>query len=300
MSSTITDREVLAFIAKTEAAYPPDAVDLSVAEQRRIYEEMTVSFRQPRPAGLTVRDSTLKGPAGTIPVRSYGTESTASARVVYFHGGGFIVGGLDSHDDVCAEIATVCGVEVVSVDYRLCPEHPHPAAYDDALAAVDALSGGSLILMGDSAGANLAAAVALSRRAAVRAQVLIYPGLGGEALGLPSYTERAEAPLLTTRDIHYYKTVRAGGRDTGRDWTFAPLLADDLSDAPECFVSAAEHDPLRDDGPDYVRRLRAAGITAQCIVEPELPHGHLRARHSTTRAREAFDRVLAAISGIAR
>lgn len=296
MSSAITDPEVLAFIAATDAAYPPDAVELDVAGQRRVYDAMCAVFRVPRPEGLSVEDSAVEAPGRAIPIRRYLPRSPR-ALVLYYHGGGFVVGGLDSHDDVCAEIATLASVEVIATDYRLCPEYPHPAAFADALAVYDAYADRRPILVGDSAGGNLAAAVALARRETVRAQVLIYPGLGGEALGLAAYAERAEAPMLTTRDVYYYKRVRASGPVPERDPTFAPLAETDLTGAPPCFASAAEHDPLRDDPVEYCRRLRDAGVTAECVIEPELPHAHLRARHRSTRAREAFARVVSAIDG---
>ncbi len=297
MSTEITDPEVLEFIARTDSFYPPNTVGSPIAEQRRVYDEMCAAFRQPRPAGVVVTDETIDGPGGPIPQRRYVPASADPATVVYYHGGGFVVGGLESHDDVCAEIAVATGCPVVSVDYRLCPEHIHPAAYDDSLAAARAaVAEGPVILAGDSAGGNLAAAVAQTLRgAAIKGQVLIYPGLGGEGLDLPSYTECAEAPLLTARDVRFYRGVRAGGDVPEDDPTFFPLAAGDFSGLTRCFISAAGVDPLRDDGVEYVRRLIGAGVTAYCVVEPQLPHGHLRARTTSHRAREAFGRILDAI-----
>ena len=297
MSTEITDAEVLEFIARTDILYPTNAVEHTIAEQRGFYDRMCAAFRQPRPAGVTVTDETIDAPGGPVPQRRYVPASAGPVTVVYFHGGGFIVGGLESHDDVCAEIAAGTGCPVVSVDYRLCPEHIHPAAYDDSLAAARAaLADGPVILAGDSAGGNLAAAVAQTLKgAAIKGQVLIYPGLGGDALSLPSYTECAKAPMLPTRDIRYYRTVRAGGEAPEDDPAFFPLAANDFSGLARCFISAAGVDPLRDDGVEYVRRLVGAGVEAYCAVEPQLPHGHLRARATSHRAREAFGRILDAI-----
>jgi acetyl esterase len=297
MSTEITDPEVLEFIARTDVLYPPNAVEHSIAEQRRFYDAMCAAFRQPYPAGLTVTDETIDGPGGPVSQRRYLPENPGPVTVVYFHGGGFIVGGLDSHDDVCAEIAAATGCKVISVDYRLCPEHVHPAAYDDGLAAARAaLTKGPVILAGDSAGGNLAAALAQTLKgAAIKGQVLIYPGLGGDMLGLLSYTECAEVPMLPTRDIRYYRTVRSGGPVPEDDPTFFPLAAADFSGLAPCFVSVAGVDPLRDDGVEYVRRLIGAGGTAYCVVEPQLPHAHLRARAMSHRARDAFGRILEAI-----
>ena len=297
MSTEITDAEVLAFIARTDSFYPPNTVEFTIADQRRFYDEMCAAFRQPRPAGVTVTNETIDGPGGPIPQRRYLPEDARPVTVVYYHGGGFVVGGLDSHDDVCAEIAAGTGCPVISIDYRLCPEHIHPAAYDDSLAAARvALAEGPVILAGDSGGGNLAAAVAQTLKgAAIRGQVLVYPGFGGDRLGLPSYTECADAPLLTTRDLRFYWGIRAGGDAPEHDATFFPLAARDFSGLAPCFISAAGVDPLRDDGVEYVRRLIGAGVTAYCVVEPQLPHGHLRARTMSHRARGAFGRILDAI-----
>lgn len=296
---SIADPEVLAFIHRTESFYPDGAVEMTIAEQRRLYDKMAAAFRQPRPDGVAVTNSTLDGPVGALAVRHYNVENSRVPRVLYFHGGGFVVGGLDSHDDVCAEIALRCEIDVISTEYRLCPEHPHPAAYEDTLAAIDHASDRPVILVGDSAGANLAAAAALTRHAALVGQVLIYPGLGGEVLGLRSYSEHAEAPLLTTADIHAYHRLRLDGSTAASDPTAAPLLADDLSGLPPCFVSAAECDPLCDDGVEFVRRLQAAGVSAEISIEAQLPHGHLRARTCSKRASAAFDRIILAISKMA-
>lgn len=296
MSSTIADPEVLAFIEKTEGFYPAANSMMSVADQRHHYDRMCASFRRPRPASVGVENGVIEGPDGLISIRRYWPARPGPARVIYYHGGGFVVGGLDSHDDVCAEISEASAVEVVSVDYRLCPEHPHPAAYLDALAAVDGLSDRPLVVAGDSAGGNLAAAVALARPRKIWGQVLIYPGLGGEALDLMSYSERRHAPLLSADDIGFYARMRADGMVPEGDPTFTPLSAKSFADVPPCFVSSAEHDPLRDDGPEYVLRLTDAGIAAEAVIEAELPHGHLRARASSTRAAEAFARICAAIT----
>jgi len=232
-------------------------------------------------------------------MRIYRIRGARAARVIYFHGGGFVVGGLESHDDICAEISSRCQVEVVSIDYRLCPEHPHPAAYDDALAAIQRHADRPVILAGDSAGANLAAAAAHTRPGAVIGQVLIYPGLGGDMLDLPSYTQRANAPLLKTADVYAYHALRLRGTGTPSDQTSAPLLAEDYTCLAPAFISVAEYDPLRDDGIEYARRLRSAGSRAAAHVEDQLPHGHLRARNSSTRAKAAFDRVIGAITKFA-
>lgn len=297
------DDEVWAFIDRTNSFYPPDTVDSSIAEQRAVYDEMCRQFRQERPDGVTVQDARIESDGRAIPVRRYHPDRAGNpaATVVYCHGGGFIVGGLESHDDVCAEIAAATGFSLVAVDYRLCPEHHHPAAYEDAMAVFEAVTaeGTAVIMCGDSAGGNLAAAVCLSTRGQKHeaiGQVLIYPGLGGETMGLASYREEAEAPMLTTRDVMFYKNVRVAGDPPIGDPTYAPLSAKSFTGLAPCVVVTADCDPLRDDGATYVRRLKADGVAADWINEPGLVHGYLRARTTSKRAKQSFDRICNAIA----
>ena len=147
---TLIDAETWAFIRKTAEYYPDDAVELDVAGQRRVYDAMCAAFRQRRRDGVNAADASADG----VPVRVY-SAGEPERTVVCFHGGGFVVGGLDSHDDVCAEICAATGYRVVAVDYRLAPEHKHPAAFDDAWTATRWAAErfhDDLVLVGDSAG----------------------------------------------------------------------------------------------------------------------------------------------------
>jgi acetyl esterase len=301
---TLIDAPTWAFIRSTAAAYPDDAVTLDVAGQRAVYDRMCAVFRQPRPAGVAVADESRGG----VPVRRYETggaaAGTAAVTVVYLHGGGFVVGGLDSHDDVCAEICAATGLRVVSVDYRLVPEHPHPAAFLDTLAATRAVAAafGPVILAGDSAGGALAASAAQALRATavdLRGVVLIYPGLGGDRTA-GSYVTHAQAPMLTTADVEYYHRLRHGGTPPVRDPTASALDDGDFGGLPPVAAFSAECDPLADDGRAYRDRVRAAGGAAEWHLDRGLVHGWLRARHSVPRARAAFDRILATIAAMAR
>lgn len=280
------------FIQRSESFYPPDAVDLSIADQRAVYDRMCAAFRAPRPAGLEVADLTIAG----VPCRRYGATGP---RLLYAHGGGFVVGGLDSHDDVCAELATACGAQVISVDYRLVPEHPHPAAYEDVLAVARALPG-PLVLAGDSAGGALVASVAhaLRGKADLRGLLLIYPGLGGDR-GKGSYVTHAQAPMLTTADVIWYAAARHGGAEPAQpDVTVGVLHDNDFTGLPPVIAFSAECDPLADDGAEYVARIRAAGGRAEWLLDTGLVHGWLRARHSVPRARAAFDRICDRLRGL--
>lgn len=298
--SDLIDEEVWAFIAKTAESYPDDAVDNSVGEQRRIYDAMCKAFLQPHPDGVTFSDVSAAG----VPVRVY-TAGSPDRTVVYFHGGGFVVGGLHSHDDVCAEICARTGYRVVSVDYRLAPEHSHPAAFGDCWAATVWAAqefGDPLVLSGDSAGGNLAACVAHHARGrldGILGLVLIYPGLGGDG-SAPSYRENANAPLLSAAEMAFYERVRLaeGQEKPTDDPTYAPLLDSDFADLPPTVIITADCDPLRDDAPAYAERLRAAGVKVHWINEPGLVHGYLRARHMAERARESFNRIEVAIEAL--
>ncbi|WP_299944265.1 alpha/beta hydrolase [uncultured Ruegeria sp.] len=294
----LIDEETWGFIRRTAESYPDDTVEMSVADQRRVYDAMCQEFRQPRPPGTDVQDRSADG----VPVRVY-SAGDPTRSVIYFHGGGFVVGGLDSHDDVCAELCIQTGYRIVSVDYRLCPEHVHPAQFQDSWAAtrwVVQEYGDPIVLAGDSAGGNLAAAVAHHGRGRlenVLGQVLIYPGLGGD-MSKGSYIEHANAPLLTLDDIRFYQTVRSEETAPDNDPTFAPLQDADFSGLPPTVVVTADCDPLRDDGPAYCDRITAAGGLAHCINEPGLVHGYLRARTSVRRAADSFERISVAIEAL--
>lgn len=295
---TIIDRKTWDFIRRTEDAYPPDTATMTIAEQRAIYDRMCRAFHRGYPAGVVAVDRAFGG----VPCRHY---PGAGGTVVYLHGGGFVVGGLHSHDDVCADIRAATGLHVVSVDYRLCPEHPHPAAFDDALAATRAVAAelpAPLVMVGDSAGGNLAAAVchAAGRRGGlgIAGQVLIYPGLGG-VRGGGSFEAHADAPMLTRADVEFYAGVRhAGGVVPAPDPTFAPLSNADFAGLPPTLAVAAECDPLADDAAAYAAAVRAAGGMAAGVVERGLVHGYLRARATVPRAQASFARITAAIAAM--
>jgi len=284
--------DVRDFIARTESFDAPPGSDPDTAEVRRRYDAMCAVFEAPHPPGLAVEDLRIAG----VPCRRYRPPAPGPVRAVYLHGGGFVVGGLHSHDSVCAELAAGAGVELVAVDYRLSPEHPHPAAYDDACAVVDALDG-PWVLVGDSAGGTLAAAVSARRVAGVCGQVLIYPGLGGGA-DLPAMRRHAEAPLLRAADIAGYDRLR-GGAGRAADPTARPLAADRFDGLPPSAIFAAACDPLASDAMVYAARLVAAGVAVRLIVEPDLVHGYLRARHCTQAARGSFGRITAALRALA-
>lgn len=302
----LIDEETWAFIRRTDAWFPLETIGLPIERQRQIYNAMCREFHAGRPANVVAEDSRIELGERALAVRRYRHASTPSqAKIVYYHGGGFILGDLDSHDDICAELCGRTGHQVISVDYRLSPEHPHPAAFADALAtftwaaAQDDLP---ILLCGESAGGNLAAAVAHGTRSHPRAalgQVLIYPGLGGD-MSCGSYVAHAEAPMLSTRDVLFYRDVRFGAGGYVEDARVEPLADRDFTGLPATIIFTAQCDPLSSDGEAYRDRILAAGGKAAWVEEAGLVHSYLRARRMSRRAVEGFDRIVAAIAALGR
>ncbi|MCE8509483.1 alpha/beta hydrolase [Ruegeria pomeroyi] len=294
----LLDAETWAFVRRTAESYPEDAVSLSIEGQRQVYDAMCRAFHAGRPEGVQAEDRDANG----VPVRLY-WAGQPTRTVVYAHGGGFVLGGLDSHDDVCAEICARTGYRVVAVDYRLCPEYRHPAQLDDCLVAVgwaETEFGDPIVLAGDSAGGNLMAAVThrlRGQRREIWGQVLIYPLLSARPEA-PSYREHAEAPMLSTADVAFYQSVRFDGPVPQGDPGWAPLSDSDFTGLPPTVAVTAGCDPLRDDGRDYCAAITAAGGRAAWINEEGLVHGYLRARSSVTRAADSFERITLAIEAL--
>jgi len=290
-----TDPEVLRFIEETDAVYPAEANTASAEDSRYYYDLLCDAFRKPRPDGVETVDEEVEG----VPVRHYRLlGGDPSGCILYLHGGGFVVGSLESHDDVCAELCDQTGFDVVAADYRLAPEHVYPDQLDDTHAVWTFVQERyqKTVVAGDSAGGNLAAALCLRMRRLggpmPGGMVLIYPGLGGDK-SLDSYTENANAPMLSTRDCHFYFDLYSGSDQdkVQTDPELAPLQAAEFSGLPPTFVVSADIDPLRDDGRVFVERLQETGQFAEWRNEPELVHGYLRARHSSKRARESFTAI---------
>jgi acetyl esterase len=255
-----------------------------------------------------VRDVAIAGAAGTIPARLYrpSRDGTLSL-LVYFHGGGWVIGNLEGYDNVCSDLAAEAGCAVLSIDYRLAPEHRFPAAADDCFAAtawarINAAALGidpaRLAVGGDSAGGNLAAVVALMARdrggPPVRFQLLVYPVTCGR-MDTPSYRDNAEGYLLTQAAMvwfwnHY--TPHAADRELPYA---APLRAADLGGLPPALVLTAEFDPLRDEGEAYAARLRAAGVPTTLRRYDGQIHGFFTMGALVDRARAALDETAAAL-----
>ncbi len=302
---------IVAFMAQSEGFFPDDAVDPSMAEMRACYDDLCRHFHGGRPAGMKVDDMNAPGAAGAIALRRYvPARGRDGAGLIYLHGGGYVLGSLDTHDDICCGLAELSGATVIAADYRLAPEHRFPAAFEDSAAATHhilsnpgtfGIDPSRTALGGDSAGGNLTAAVCLYRRdqglQMPTGQVLIYPALGGD-MSRGSYISRANAPGLTTADMQAYDGWYIGPENEAalRSKFRAPLLETDYAGLPPAFMVACEWDPLRDDCFDYAARLRAAGVKAVVRHEPELIHAALRARYVSPAAGAMF----AALAGAVR
>lgn len=281
------DQQVLSFIEETQSFYPKDLEADDWIKQRSVYNRMAAHFRSPRPYGLAVSDERFSA----VPVRRYGPATETV--ILYAHGGGFVLGGLDSHDDVCAEIAAKTEYQVIAVDYRLAPEHRHPAAYDDVLKVAETLAQHhALVLCGDSAGATLCASIAGTwTTPALKGQVLIYPSLGFAPKG-GSFETHANAPLLSRDELLGYSDIRGGAAD---DPTATPK-AGDFKHLPPTRLFPAECDPLHDDALRYRDTALSHGVDVTLETGTGLVHGWLRARHKSERAKAQFERIIAAIS----
>jgi acetyl esterase len=254
------------------AANPgPQLHELPVAQARAFFDQMQLP--RPEVKVAEVSDRKIPGPGGEIPVRIYRPEGRAPfPALVYFHGGGWVIGGIETHDGSCRDLANRIGCVVVSVEYRLAPESRFPAAAEDCYAATQWVAAHAaelgvdakrIAVGGDSAGGNLAAVVALMARdrrgPALRHQLLIYPVTDAD-FSRASYRENAEGYLLTTKAMEWFWGHYVPDRAQRTEAYAAPLRAKDLAGLPPAFVLTAEYDPLRDEGEAYARRLEQAGV----------------------------------------
>jgi acetyl esterase len=279
----------LAAYLRDATEHPPTHPSLvSATERRAAYRALAERLRgTPEPVAST-RDVELQLDGRTLGARLFvPLQDEASALVVYFHGGSFVLGDLDTHDALCRRLCADTKMRFLAVDYRLAPEHPFPAGVDDAVAVARlvaqtfdqfAPAGGRLILMGDSAGATLVAvASALTRGEglAIAAQVLIYPTLGPMMLTDSAHTY-ASGFLLDVDHLRYdYEQYLAGTADH-TDPRVSPLLFEDLRGAPPAIVLVAECDPLRDEGVAYAGLLEHFGVPVELLEAKGMVHGFLR------------------------
>jgi len=263
----------------------PPVYTLAPVDARRSYLERRFFTQPPAPEVTEVR---ALHTSGGVPLRLYRPPGADPHPVlVYFHGGGWTIGDLDSHDVLCRQLCLASGAAVAAVDYRLGPEHRFPAAVDDCIEATGwiraqaaplGLDATRLAIGGDSAGGNLAAVVAISlRNAGLPApafQLLIYPATDMRAVA-PSHSSHGQGYLLTADSIAYYRGHYIADPAQWSDWRASPLLAPDLRGLPPALVLTAGYDPLRDEGRQYADALSAAGNRAQYVCYERQVHGFI-------------------------
>lgn len=274
MSDAAFEPDVAAALAAMRAANRPSFETLSVAEARAMYRAGRDTVQLPTVALASVEDRMLGG----VPARAYRPGDAPSPGVILFiHGGGYVIGDLDTHDSICRHLALAADSDVVAIDYRLAPEHMFPAAFDDALAAYRALAaeGRRVALAGDSAGGALCLAVSIAARdeglPMPVAQALFYP-VTDIAAESASYASVTGVPIAAAT-MRWFWGHYLG--DAEADWRASPLRAPSLADLPQSFVTIAGHDPLRDEGHALVDRLRDAGVDVVLRDLPGQVHGYL-------------------------
>jgi acetyl esterase len=260
---------------------------LSPKEARQLFRETRPASTPPAPTIGTVKD--LR--ADSVPVRLYRPagvpDSTRLPALVFFHGGGWVIGDLDTHDTLCRQLTAGAGISVIAVDYRLAPEHKFPASADDAWTATKwvvahaaelGVDASKLAVGGDSAGGNLAAVVALQARDAggpkIALQVLLYPvtDVGAET---QSYRDLADGYMLTREGMRWFIAHYLAKPQDADDWRASPIRAKSFAGVAPALIITAGYDPLRDEGDAYAQKLRAAGVSVDHLSFGGMIHGFI-------------------------
>jgi acetyl esterase len=284
------DPDAAAVFKAFQEAGRPAYETLTPAEAREFYLAGRPVTNPEPPELKEVQSLSIPAPHGAIPARLYVPKTLRGANglapcLVFFHGGGWVIGDLDSHDVVCRKLADEAQLRVISVDYRLAPEHKFPAAVDDAIAATKWISDNArslgidasrLVVGGDSAGGNLAAVVAIAARdgkgPAISGQVLIYPAIDFAMTHL-SHREAETSILLTHSVFRWFSNHYLNGTADIHDWRASPARVGELAGLPPAYVLTAGADPLRDEGDEYARRLKDAGVAVTYRHFPGQFHG---------------------------
>jgi acetyl esterase len=293
------DPQAQAFLDQLNALGMQPLSSMSIADARRAMDALA-SMRVAPPAVRSAVDRRIPGPAGDVPVRVYTPNGPAPLPLlVYFHGGGWVLGGLDTHDGICRELANGGGCVVVSVDYRLAPEHKFPAGAEDCYAATQWAAAHAaelgadakrMAVGGDSAGGNLAAVVAQMARdrggPPIVFQLLVYPVIAA-AFDTQSYRDNAEGYLLTAGDMRWFWNHYLGTPTESDNPYASPLRARTLAGLPPALVITAGFDPLRDEGELYAHRLEEGGVPTRLSRYEGMIHGFFGMGHIMDQARAA-------------
>jgi acetyl esterase len=305
-SMTPLDPGMLAFYKTLTAQTPPGSELWPLDRQRSTWNAVCAAFRAPRPETVEAFDLVANG----VACRIFKPKSGAlKPGILYSHGGGWVLGSPDTHDDICAEMAAGADCVVVLTDYRLAPEHRHPAQLEDTLkvwrwmremGSSHGINPNHIIAAGDSAGGQMSVALSMTLRdlglPQVQAMALFYPVLGAN-METPSYIRNANAPCLTRDDMRYYLTSFLGPENSAnwQDEKAVPLMATRLEGLPPAYITVAGHDPLHDDGVMFHERLLTAGNVSELRSEAALAHSYLRARHHSAVAMDGFQAIVAAL-----
>ena len=283
---------------------------MPIAEVRQAFRNLWTPAMTGEPVPIhRVEDISIPGVDDAIPARAYAPDTPEPPPViVYFHGGGYVKGGIEESDAFCRNLARVTQCLVLSIDYRLAPEHRFPAALDDAVAATAwagmhaaELGGarGPIVVCGESAGGNLAAVTCLRLRSkprvAIRYQVLLQPVVDF-TLSFPSIAMPATECLVPREDLAWYYRTYRGDRCEPRDPRVSPIFAEDLSGLPPALIIAAEYDTLRDEAEAYSKRLQAAGVATRHVCASGMIHGFMQMRGVVPDAQTATEEIARALN----
>lgn len=300
------DPTYVPYLRQATGAQPAPIREQNVQERRA---RMTALRRAAAaPSDVRIEERRIDGPGGALRVRLYRPDRPGPLpTVLYYHGGGWMYGSPEQSDGTAIRFCRETGALVISPDYRLSPEHPFPAGFDDCYAALCWAAGEGaehgvdvdrLAVMGESSGGNLAAACALAARdrngPKLRLQVLNYPVLGLD-FDTPSYRQNADAPILNREDMIYFWNAYLSDDLEMRDERATPLCATDLADLPAAVITTAEYDPLRDEGQQYAARLRQANVSVEVRNASRLPHGFMRAWAVSDDVQELAGEMIAAL-----
>jgi acetyl esterase len=308
MSEISLSPQVLAsFAAAKRLAESVPPGDNPLATQRDIFRRMAKSIAEPEPV-FQVEDYLIDEYQETVPVRIYRPSAKKDLPVtLFFHGGWFIIGDLESHDSLARSLANASGSVVIAVDYRLAPEHPFPAAIDDAYHALVWVSkngkslgvnAGRIAVAGDSAGGNIAAVVARKAKenglTQVRYQVLIYP-VTDSSFSTKSWEEFADGPVITKAISQQAFFMYVAGAGNLQNPEIAPLSAENLKGLPPAMVIIGEYDPLKDEGLAYAEKLIKAGVDVKLIHYRGMPHGFVQSAALIDAGKDAITEIGSAI-----
>ncbi|HEY3839706.1 MAG TPA: alpha/beta hydrolase [Bryobacteraceae bacterium] len=304
------DPKIREILEQVEATGGPPLETLSPPEARQAAIDGLAEWRGDAETVAGVENRTIPGPASNIPIRIYNPEGQAPfPALIYFHGGGWVVCDLDTHDIICRAITRRSGAVVIAVDYRLAPEHKFPAAVDDCYAATCwvathaaelGIDPRRIAVGGDSAGGNLATVVSLRSRdefgPAIALQAMVYPVTDLSSFDTSSYREFADGYSLTKVEMEWFRDHYLNQPEDGRSPHASPLLAPDLRGLPPALILTAEFDPLRDEAEAYAKRLQEAGVPVKCTRYPGMIHPFFSLIGGVRQSLEAIDEVAAAVA----